>query len=346
MFITNSSRIQNYFLDPAVRYRCYNTAYDLQQEGHTADVCHMKVLSTKLIENYDVFIFHRPSFNKKLRKICNIIKKKKKLLIADYDDLIFDEQQVLFDPLIINNKTSLSIARSMVRENHKALLLFENITVSTSPLKRKVIESNPFAKVKIIYNGLSHIWLKHAEIYRKNECKKVISYMSGTNSHDMDFKEFEEPLEQFLIESPEFNFESVGPVQVNFKSCNKQVRKKEGVDFFSLPDLIKNSWVTIAPLQKTIFNECKSSIKFLESAAFGVPVLCSPIPDMMRFKDSGLIICNSADQFYYGLKMLKDPYNYKLIAKKIKNFVWQNTLSVDQTHTFIKFVNKIKGMEV
>jgi len=67
-----------------------------------------------------------------------------------------------------------------------------------------------------------------------------------------------------------------------------QLQSSQWIDYFELPSVIAGKRATLAPLTDTRFNQAKSHIKFIESAALGVPAICSPNSDIELHDIDGL----------------------------------------------------------
>jgi hypothetical protein len=73
LFIANSRHRLRPYQDPAVRYRCYNPAEDLCRLGHLDDVCLFHEMRSSVIRNYEVFVFHRPVYSRRLKKSSKVL---------------------------------------------------------------------------------------------------------------------------------------------------------------------------------------------------------------------------------------------------------------------------------
>ena len=69
------------------------------------------------------------------------------------------------------------------------------------------------------------------------------------------------------------------------------------VDYWDLFKLMSSSALAIAPLEMSMFNDCKSNVKFLEACVAGTYLLATPIPDMKRVGDSDICLCETAEDF-------------------------------------------------
>ncbi|EGO6606623.1 glycosyltransferase [Escherichia coli] len=339
LYVTNSARRERPYLDAAVRYRCYNFAEVLRADRNLVNVIHLGDLKMDYISYFDVIVFHKPPFTKNLQAAIAFGEKLKKIIIADYDDLIFDEKNALFSSLYLNGRATEKEAISIFNRNHKALNLFNKITVSTYPLRDEVLHSNPDANVKVIHNGLSQIWVDRArEDILSNPVPGLIGYFSGTSSHNHDWQMVEDLLAEFLNKEKKAKLRVVGPLHINkdkFDQSKLEIIK--AVDYEKLPNLINSCWVNIAPLENNLFNSCKSGLKFFEAGILNVPSIVSPIPDMCRFSESGLLMPKNPDEWTDSLHLMMNESTRQSLSKKAYQFSIDNCMARNQLNTLKQF---------
>ncbi|MFM2089652.1 MAG: hypothetical protein RLZZ127_141 [Planctomycetota bacterium] len=230
-------------------------------------------------------------------------------MIADYDDLIFAEPAA-FPSVQAGKSRAWSVKRQMDAAR-QALLAHPHVTVSTEPLADMVRSIHPTAQVGVLHNLVSAAWLRQGDAtcrpWRPGDpC--IIRYLPGSKFHERDFSVAAPGLAAFLHESSDVHLEVVGPVPVEGHGFPPaRVSRRDPVPFEHLPDLLASAWVTIAPLEDTVFTRCKSAIKFLESAAFGCPCVATPIPDMVRCQGGGALLAEDGPAWLERLRALTDP---------------------------------------
>lgn len=342
LFITNTSRTDRPYLDPAVRYRCYNVASDLENLGHFADVLPLSGLRMEMINNYDVIIFHKPPYNNTVEAAVDLARKRGVRVIADYDDLIFDEKNAFYSSLYLTGRASKKIVLDIFRRNHTALQMFDEVIASTVPLADEIKTSNSRAEVYVVHNGLNETWIQSSfKKYSNPSIPGQISYFCGTKSHDHDFELIEDVLSDFLIENKKATLNIVGPLTFREEIFPKgQIRKTRAVAYEELPKLIMQSWINIAPLADNLFNRCKSGLKYFEAAAFGVPTIASPFPDMVRFSDSGIRLAANRDEWKDSLGALFEEGDRRLIELNEMEYVKKNCMSLTQSKRFLEIISR------
>lgn len=328
LFISATARVDRPYLDPSARYRCYNPASILTQNGFIVDVVSFKNFDLKTLQRYNLFVFHRPSFEKKLLDAIEQIHKIGAQLFADYDDLIFSSLYALESSIYKTNRATKEECLRIFNNNQRAMMLFENFIVSTSPLKEKILELKPEANVSVIHNAISLDVVNRVrsqkEMHRKLRAhKKVISYLSGTKSHDMDFKIVEDVLKKLLEKYQDIiELQLVGPLEYN-KEKLPSATHISYVDYEYLSKLIAKTDINIAPLETNNFTNCKSGLKFFESGILFVPSVVTPIDDMLRFKDSqGITYAQTPEEWYTAIeRLIVDEEYYQQKAKYTYEYV-------------------------
>ena len=323
LYISDSRNSFKPYQDPSVRYRCFNPAQALSTANITADVTTIDMVSINAIDRYDLMIFHRPGMGKKLEKIVNSAKQRGCVVIADFDDLIFNPDYAEQSPAFLNQQHLLDSVKASFKRKYDALFLFDHFTVSTFPLSMEIKKIRPMADINVIHNYLSGDWLQYNNLItsRKFEVKKRITYLPGSNSHHHDFTIVEDILSDFLSKNPDVVLRIVGPLNFTKENYNTdQLELAFYLRYTFLPRLIYDSWVTIAPLANTVFNNCKSGLKYFESAAFGVPVIAAPIDDMQRFNSEALHLADTPSQWLEALNLIFDkPYRDKCAVSGVKH---------------------------
>jgi glycosyltransferase involved in cell wall biosynthesis len=85
----------------------------------------------------------------------------------------------------------------------------------------------------------------------------------------------------------------------------------------------------VAPLLDTPFNRSKSSLKFLEYAALGIPSICSdvgPYREAVRHKETGLLFGNDPQEWAHGLEtMAQDAELWTRLRSECRSVFCENT---------------------
>ena len=314
LFISHSKRGPFYYNDASARYRCVFPAEFLQEIGIRSHVIHFSQIGSIDINEYSHIIFHRPQFSLKLQWVLHKARLLNIKTTADFDDLLFRPELAYESAAVQSGYMSIKLAKKQASAYLKALKLFNHAWVSTEPLKQQIAIACPHLKITVCHNKLPERWAKLSSLisWQQRLKDKTIRYMPGTSHHKHDFEKIENLLIQLLKNNPEIKLEVVGQLNFNInKFPPKQISQQANMTFEALPRVIGSSWLTIAPLQDNIFNQCKSGLKFWESGLYGVPVISSPLPDIARFKNKGLLLSDNSQDWSCFIESMLDPDNYQ-----------------------------------
>ncbi|MCF1458316.1 MAG: hypothetical protein LPH21_12400 [Shewanella sp.] len=343
LFLVTCSSSISLYSDSSARYRCYNPADDLSSQGALADVCHVAQLSRKLIGLYDVFIFCRPLYEGACKKAINLLKAQGKTIVADYDDLLFGKENAVYSPRYINQKSSKRFIFSANKSYTRALDFFDGFIASTVPLANQIKKLKPEAECCVVHNGINKRWFDLATRVKLSE-KSRIGYFAGGACHNSDFRSITPALLRFLAEKKHCGLLLPEALSVDESlAASARLERFEKKHFLQLPEIMADCTVNIAPLLDNKFNRCKSSIKFLESAAVGVPLIASPIPDFMRFSSRGLWFAENEQEWLEHLKtsINQSSEQRAVLCDELRSTVYSEGLSFPQSMKLLNFLQEV-----
>jgi len=327
-FVTETARVDRPVLDPSVRYRCFHPAEALAAKGHLCSVYSAPQFAARPSVDFDVYVFHRPSVARPaFRKVFERLSKLGRVLVADYDDLIFGSRETAACSSAVRNKgMTLDQATIAFDRNLEALNMFSRVTVSTAPLAARVRQANPSAKVQVIPN---HITESMRGFHRRlgtatqKRSRRQIGYFAGTKSHDRDLPIAEEVLHRVLSENQDFSLLVVGPVRLPGSLASlPNVVCCEAVPYWRLPWLMALCHTVIAPLETSAFNDCKSRVKFLEAALAGCRLVATPIPDVRAIGERHITLCSTNEDWYRALSNPDQGLAHQALVDANLDFIW------------------------
>ena len=318
-FIANNRSPRLFRRNPSFIYRCENPATWLADQGHDVSLCHIK--HAPFPREVDAAVFHRPRSSIGLRWLLRQYRWAGVKILADFDDLIFNEADVRHSPAIRNKRLPLLILWRIFRLHRQAMGWFDRITVSTQALADAVHGIYPDVSVTVLANSIHWAWRKDVSLVPR-ECSgpRVLAYLPGTHSHDRDFAEIAPSLERFLRNHPDTLLKITGPLKFDLNLPVGQVIHEERVPFDQYPQRFAGIWVNLAPLEETPFNACKSALKAMEAGFMGVPTLYSNNPDMDRLAGEGVYRVEDGD-WYGALERLRDPVCYAAAVANLRERV-------------------------
>jgi glycosyltransferase involved in cell wall biosynthesis len=265
--------------------------------------------ATRVFRDARVVVMLRPYLDTEDVALLQGLRKRRVRLVADFDDLLFDGAPDEWPQV---QSKLLDRAECLLRRGRyrSALAQFSAFTVSTPHLAERLRRILPGADLAVIPNGVSPLWLRQGRatcrLWQPGD-PRIIRYLVGSPSHDADFAVVAEPLAVFLREHREVGLEIVGPLRLPGGLFPPgQVTRMDPVPYGEFAQILASSWVTLAPLVATEFSRCRSAIKFLESAAFGAPCIASASSDMLRHTSGGVILAETAHDWYAALSRLRD----------------------------------------
>ena len=312
LYVTDTRHGHHAWHDPSARHRCYHFADALVQEGWSASVVHIDSLTASIIGRFRHVIFHRPKYSPRFARALAICRRCDVSVHADYDDLIFDPELAEHSPLFINGNRPLSKVKRYFEDNRSAMENFDSIIVSTSALCKHLRRQLPHVNASVLPNSLPRLFqpprvqpprvqpphLDKPQVERSRDCSFVIGYFPGSNSHNHDIEMVFDALGQLLTDKPHCRLVVVGKMaDKRLSSLSRQVEFKPFVDYNQYLYQLAQVDLSIAPLQKNIFNDSKSAVKLIESVAVGTPILASENPDMADHMNSMSVLVRDASDW-------------------------------------------------
>ncbi|MBB2169089.1 glycosyltransferase [Gluconacetobacter aggeris] len=128
----------------------------------------------------------------------------------------------------------------------------------------------------------------------------VVIYGSGTRTHDADFLVAAPGLIAAMAEDARLVLWIVGELALPpaIRALGERVVVMPGRPYAEYLALMARADIAIAPLEDSVFNDAKSNIKYLEAAAVGVPLVCSPrraFADVIVDGHTGCLAAREAD---------------------------------------------------
>ena len=242
------------------------------------------------IHEADVVIFQRefPMQVDDTQKIMTLARREGKPVIFELDDLLFSL------PEIHPDRHGQYFAPALL-PMFQMLVEADLVTVTTPKLREVLLDFNP--NVAVLPNYFDEqIWQMRPPVPKAADEPLTIGFM-GTNSHQPDLAHLTPVLVELLERYPErvkFHFWGAPPSH----GLNGLPQVQWTSQYFSsYPEFAaffqtQTADIFVAPLVDHLFNECKSSLKFLEYSALGAPGVFSrlaPYTDVVTHGQNGLL---------------------------------------------------------
>ena len=313
------------------RYRCYNVFRWLENSEKWRAVYFYLDEFSKIkhyIPHLSMAIVSRMRWSFELQRFLDVLKDAGTPLLYDTDDLVFDIELL---PLLVSTiSADIDYYFSYISRCGYAASLTEGFTTTNAFLGNRLEGkfNKPYA---IVPNSLNSEQLRVSrEILREKNARKTqktsespftIGYFSGTNTHNNDFLEVFPELLSLLETYPNINLEIVGFLTLPkealpfFKA--KRIIQRGLVDMIELQHLISNVDVNIAPLTVNVFTQCKSELKYFESAVVETVTCATPtiaFKECITHGENGFL-CKQGEWFNTIESLYRGEVDRNLIGK-------------------------------
>ncbi len=310
--------------------RCFQPQEYLQFSENKVTVNHIYESIPKAA---DILILHRVKLDNYTQKFIKYAKRMGAVVIYDIDDLLFSKLGEAY----LSRIQRCQYERHIESENHfkAAMKLCDTVVVSVPYLANYVNKWH--SDVRVMRNGLSREYLNTANnIFEKRRNAKsrklvTIGYLSGSSTHDYDFKIVENALLRVLRKFENVKVMLVGPVSFSkkFLYFGERFLHIKWVEYNEYPRLFESIDINVIPLEVSQpFCQCKSELKYIESGACGVVNIASPTDvyaEIISNEFNGLLAGDNDNGWYDVLKdLINNPMKREIIGENGREFVIKN----------------------
>jgi glycosyltransferase involved in cell wall biosynthesis/tetratricopeptide (TPR) repeat protein len=298
-------------------YRLDQKVDQLQSVGYDVTVYTEQKIDEFLqnIYRFDCVIYYRiPAW----ARIIFLIELSRQLGLTTFyemDDLLFTEDfPDSFDSYggLITKDEYVGLRLGVPLYAH-ALSLCDFGIASTTPLAAELSKIIPSGKVFVHRNafGCIHESLASRTPKSHNDVPIVIFYGSGTKAHKEDFQRLVEPA---LVEIVRRHSERVTIVLAGYVVVTDQLKSIR--DHLQIVDinwnieeywaLLQKAHINIAVLKQSLVSACKSELKWMEAAMFGIPSIVSGTSTYREVIEPGVtgLICDTVEEWTSALDLL------------------------------------------
>ena len=230
----------------------------------------------------------------------------------DYDDLLLPEYARQRGVCRSGLRSHADDFRDSLKQSSLSLHA-DSFTCSTEAIAAELRKINP--NVEVVKNKLpERMFQSREDVLTRNLSKGPehdglkILYLSGSNTHKRDFSTIIGPLLRLAQEMPgRFSVTFMGSLSDYssvFQMIGVKSQIKPFVTFDKMLEIISDHDLVLVPLEFSVFNHCKSNIKYIESASQGVPVVASSVSEFASSIKNGVNgwLCDDEHQWYETLK--------------------------------------------
>ena len=288
--LKNVVYFKDVFDNSTFRYRTYNVMQAMKNSKKYHVNCFLIEEISALypyVDKIDVVILQRCKWSFELESFVNYLKNNNIMVCYDMDDLIYHPKYI---PEYLENignydEISTDVHFALAARYYNVASICDKYIVTTSDLK-KHMEDDFNKKVYVYPNFLNE---EQEEISKKiiskknslrDDSKFYIGYFSGSNSHVRDLETIESTLLQLVSKYDNIYLYIVGYMKLpdNLKKLKDKGRVivHPFVSYQELEYLIARVDINVIPLQKNLFNDCKSELKFFEASIVNtITVACN-----------------------------------------------------------------------
>jgi len=334
------------------RYRVFHQQEELKHHGISADAFDYSVVNLHdVLDLYDIIILHRVPINPEIQELIIEGKQQGKIFIFETDDLVFHEKYAQYIRAL-DEMTSdqVDLYRDGLRRFNATMELCNYSICSTEYLKQ---ELESYGKTVFInFNAVSDEMVnlaKKALLEKDREPKDTIriGYMSGTKTHNSDFKVAEGALIQILTEFEKVQLVIGGYLDLSekFSPFKERIIRLPFMDWKELPKHIAGFDINISPLEDIPFCNAKSDLKYFEAALLQVPTVASNVggfKTQIKNLENGMLVSTS-QEWYKALRLLiTNEELRKQIGKNAEADVLNKRTTKITGKTLVKIIQEIK----
>lgn len=299
-----------------LRYRARLPAEALALMGVRSDVVHYRdPASVALAAEADALVVYRVPATTQVLDLIGVARRRGVPVFFDVDDLVFDPELAAEIPAMsILPSQEAELWLEGVRRYRTTMEACDVYIGSTEALCRHA-ESVVGIPAERFANGVGVrlARLSDAALSRAPAPGRLrVGYMSGTDTHDEDWRHVEPAVVRLLESRPETELWLVGLVRRSaaLDRFGSRVRRLPLQPWTDLPSLLREVDVNLAPLQpERLFNDAKSAVKWLEAALCRTPTVASPsqpFQEVIRDGANGLLAASEQDWMSALLRLVDD----------------------------------------
>jgi glycosyltransferase involved in cell wall biosynthesis len=237
----------------------------------------------------DVLVICRSRYCHRINQLITKFRTRGKRVLFDIDDFVFNTN---YAHLIINtldqdtdNPALWDYWFSYLSRMGETLRLCDSAITTNDYLANKIAEFSGLP-VSVVPNFINNEQLVVSEdIFRNKEASGFarndtisLGYFSGSPSHNLDYAIITSALEQVMDNDPRVELMVVGYIEAGatLSKFGNRIKYQPFQDYVNLQRLVSSVEFNLMPLQSNVFTNCKSELKYFESAIVGTLSIASP----------------------------------------------------------------------
>jgi glycosyltransferase involved in cell wall biosynthesis len=301
-----------------LRYRAHLPAEALALVGVAADVVHYRdARGPELAEAADVVVLYRVPATVQVLEMVGEVRGRGTPVVFDVDDLIFDpdiREEIPALRLLPADEARLWLEGV---QRYRTTMEACDAYIGSTPMLVEHARSVVGIEAHLFENGVGSALGAASDIALRSPRRPGpprVGYLSGTTTHDDDWRHIEGAVVDVLAEHGEAELWLVGhlqPTEPVLARLGDRVRRVPFTEWHQLPETLRQLDVNLAPLEPGgRFNEAKSAIKWLEAALVGTPTIASPsgpFRDAIDHERTGWLAASDSDWRDALAAVIDDP---------------------------------------
>lgn len=280
----------------SARYRSHNQSEELALHGFKCAITVQEnPFLQKYVDRFKIFFFQKILFTPTVAKMVEEIKKQKKEIIFETDDLVYDPQ---FTRLMAGYEKMNKLEKPLY-ENGLGGEILRDPYVKAAVTTTSFLADKLRKEGKVVFVSKNKLTNHDLEIVADVEKQKAertngivrLGYFSGTASHDKDFATIVPAVKRILDKYRQTELWLFGPLEID-KSLKKYGKRVKQMPFYAWKKHlanISNIDINLAPLEiGNPFCEAKSELKFFEAGILGVPTIATATQTFKEAIDDGV----------------------------------------------------------
>ena len=317
------------------RYRVDHQIEQLEAAGFSCNRVDYEKIDKNDIKYYRGFIFFRCPITDAVREFIEIAKSENKTVFFDIDDLVIDQKYTnTIKYLKTMSKEELELYNDGVNRTRQTLQMCDYAITTTERLAEELknYTKEVYINRNVASEKMAELSIKALKEIKKDENKVVMSYLSGSITHNDDFKMIMPVVKRLMKENENLYLKVVGLLDIpdELKEFKNRILTAPFVSWMKLPEIIASIDINLAPLEESIFNEAKSENKWVEAALCKVVTVASnfgAFKTCITDEVDGLL-CNTEQEWYDKLsKAIKEKDYREKIAENAYNKVKKDKIT-------------------
>lgn len=331
------------------RYRVLNKAEQLRSLGYQVKVVNNSQLRLEDARKAFLIVVYRCGDSPLLQELVRVAKHFKRTVLYDIDDLVIDTKYT--DQLAYTQELD-SVEKANydagVHSYGRMLSLCDGVITTTKALaeelsayKTPVLLNRNLASEELV------VISEQVLTSKATEEKVKIGYFSGSITHNENFELIKPALKKLLERYSYVELHLVGYLDLpeDLAPFKEQIVTHDYVNWDELPELIREVDINLAPLTKTIFNEAKSEIKWMEAALVQVPTVASKLGSFSEMIQDGVTgVLATEEGWEQALEsLILDQEKRRLLAENAWNYVIGHCQTNHHEDEFTDYVAQIQA---